>query len=79
MAWHMVTAQASNNQLMDLVTPAKGLNVIAPTWFRLSDNEGNMTSLADANYVTRAHMVGLEVWAVVDDQSADSDNKQILS
>lgn len=79
MAWHMVTAQASNNQLMDLVTPAKGLNVIAPTWFRLSDNEGNMTSLADANYVTRAHMVGLEVWAVVDDQSADSDNKQIFS
>ena len=79
LAWHMVTAQASNNQLMDLVTPAKGLNVIAPTWFRLSDNEGNMTSLADANYVTRAHMVGLEVWAVVDDQSADSDNKQIFS
>lgn len=79
MAWHMVTAQASNNQLMDLVTPAKGLNVIAPTWFRLSDNEGNMTSLADANYVTRAHMVGLEVWAVVDDQSADSDNKQIFN
>ena len=28
LAWHMVTAQASNNQLMDLVTPAKGLNNI---------------------------------------------------
>lgn len=79
MAWHMVTAKASNSQLMDLITPAKGLNVIAPTWFRLSDNEGNMTSLADSTYVERAHMVGIEVWAVVDDQSAESDNKQIFN
>lgn len=79
MAWHMITAKAANNQLMDLITPAKGLNVISPTWYRLSDNDGNMTSLADANYVTRAHLVGLEVWAVVDDQSSDSDNRQIFT
>ena len=76
--WHMVTSAAANNQLVDLVTSAKGLDVVAPTWFRLSDNDGNMTSLADANYVTRAHLIGLEVWATVDDQSAESDNKQIF-
>lgn len=78
MAWHMITAKAANNQLMDLITTAKGLNVIAPTWYRLSDNDGNMTSLADANYVTRAHLVGLEVWAMIDDQSSESDNRQIF-
>lgn len=78
MAWHMITAKAANNQLMDLITPAKGLNVIAPTWYRLSDNDGNMTSLADSNYVTRAHLVGLEVWAMIDDQSSESDNRQIF-
>lgn len=79
MAWHMVTAPAANNQLVDLVTSAKGLDVISPTWFRLSDNDGNMTSIADSNYVERAHLIGLEVWAMVDDQSADSDNKQIFT
>lgn len=78
MAWHMVTAQAANSQLVDLVTSAKGLNVISPTWFRLSDNEGNMTSLVDSDYVARAHLIGLEVWAMVDDQSSDSDNRQIF-
>lgn len=78
MAWHMVTAKAANSQLMDMITPAKGLNVISPTWYRLSDNEGNMTSLADESYVTRAHLVGLEVWALVDDQSSESDNRQIF-
>ena len=79
LGWHMVTTKASNNQLVDLVTSAKGLDVVAPTWFRLSDNEGNMTSYAESNYVEKAHLVGLEVWAVVDDQSADSDNRQIFT
>jgi spore germination protein YaaH len=78
MAWHMVTASAANSQLVDLVTSAKGLDVVSPTWFRLSDNDGNMTSFADSNYVTRAHLVGLEVWATIDDQSSDSDNQQIF-
>lgn len=79
LAWHMVTSQAANENLVDIVTPAKGLNVVSPTWYRLSDNEGNMTSLVSENYIKRAHMIGLDVWAMVDDQSADSDNKQIFT
>lgn len=79
LAWHMVTSQAANEKLVDIVTPAKGLNVVAPTWYRLSDNEGNMSSLISENYVKRAHMIGLDVWVVVDDQSADSDNRQIFT
>lgn len=79
LAWHMVTSQAANEKLVDIVTPAKGLNVVAPTWYRLSDNEGNMSSLISENYVKRAHMIGLDVWVVVDDQSADSDNRQVFT
>ena len=79
LAWHMVTSKAGNENLVDLVTNAKGLNVVSPTWYRLSDNEGNMTSLVSENYVTRAHMLGLDVWAMIDDQSPDSDNTQIFT
>lgn len=79
LAWNVVTSKGANENLVDLVTPAKGLNVVSPTWYRLSDNEGNMTSLVSENYVTRAHMLGLDVWAMVDDQSPDSDNKQIFT
>jgi len=78
MAWHMVTNTTANNQLVDMVTSAKGLNVISPTWFRLNDNEGNFSSLAQSEYVTRAHLIGLEVWAMIDDQSPDSDNREIF-
>lgn len=79
MGWHMMTAAAGNNQLVDLVSNTKGMNVISPTWFRLSDNNGGISSLADASYVTKAHLLGLEVWAMIDDQSADSANKEIFS
>lgn len=79
MAWHMVTNSTANNQLVDSVTSAKGLNVVSPTWFRLNDNEGNFSSLADSDYVAKAHLIGLEVWAMIDDQSPDSDNRQIFT
>lgn len=78
MAWHMVTNGTANNQLVDLVTSAKGLNVVSPTWFRLNDNEGNFSSLAQSDYVARAHLIGLEVWAMIDDQSPESDNREIF-
>lgn len=79
MGWHMITAASGNSQLVDLVSKTKGLNVISPTWFRLSDNEGGISSLADASYVTKAHLLGLEVWAMIDDQSSESSNKEIFS
>jgi len=78
MAWHMVTGYASNQQLVDLVTNAKGLNVISPTWYRLSDNNGGFDSLADSSYVQRAHLLGLEVWASVDDQDENSDDGEVF-
>lgn len=78
LAWHQITSPADNDDLVDLVTNAKGLNVVSPTWFRLSDNEGNFSSHADVAYTTRADMLGLEVWAMIDDQSPDSDNRLIF-
>lgn len=45
----------------------KGLTTIAPTWFSLADTEGNITSIADTDYVQYAKQAGLEVWAVLRD------------
>jgi len=42
------------------------MNVIAPTWFSLNDNEGGFRSFASADYVARAHSFGLQVWGVLD-------------
>lgn len=66
MGWHSIAAAGGNDQLGEVTANTKGLNVISPTWFKLSDNEGNFTSFASQSYVNKAHDMGLEVWALVE-------------
>ncbi len=66
LAWHQVTNPDANKTMEQMVANSKGLNVIAPTWFMLTDNNGNYDSLADRDYVAKAHSKGLQVWAVLD-------------
>ena len=77
--WHQVFDQKGNDKLESLLTEAKGVNTISPTWFSLSDNEGNFTSLASASYVEKAHSLGLEVWGLVDNFSPDMSTYELLS
>ena len=67
MAWHNVTNVAANNAVQQVLASTSGLTTIAPTWFSLADTEGNISSIADADYVNYAHTAGLEVWAVLRD------------
>lgn len=66
LVWHQVTSKQANSSMEKLMANTKGVNVIAPTWFMLTDNEGSFESLADQDYVNRAHAMGLQVWAVLD-------------
>ena len=66
LGWHVVAGTAGNDTLTEVAANAEGLNVISPTWFKLSDNEGNFTSFATTAYVQQAHDMGLEVWGLVE-------------
>ena len=50
-----------------MLASTKGLTTIAPTWFHIADTQGNLNSIADADYVNYAHQSNLEVWAVLRD------------
>lgn len=79
MVWHQVTNRSANQAMETLISNTKGVNVIAPTWFMLTDNEGDYTSLADQNYVTQAHAMRLQVWAVLDNfNQGDNVQSEIL-
>lgn len=79
LGWHQVTVADANAGLEDMVANTDGMNVISPTWFALSDNEGNYTSLADEAYVNKAHELGLEVWPLIDNFSEDVSLNTLLS
>lgn len=67
LGWHAIGGPAGNDTLDFVVAGARGMNVIAPTWFSLTDEEGNFRNYSSKAYVDRAHALGLEVWGVWDD------------
>lgn len=67
MAWHNVTNDDANSQVLQRIADSKGLTTIAPTWFHVKDTEGNMESIASADYVNYAHQANIEVWAAIRD------------
>ena len=79
LVWHQVTNLSANQAMKTLMDNTKGVNVIAPTWFMLTDNNGNYESLADRNYVDQAHAMGVQVWAVLDNfNKGDEVQSEIL-
>ena len=79
LGWHVIGGVGGNDTLDEAVAQTKGLNVISPTWFTLTGNEGDFSSFATADYVEKAHGMGLEVWALVGNvDSVDVDLYTVL-
>ena len=79
LAWHQVTSPEGNSSIQKLLRNTKGINVISPTWFSMTDNEGNYTSLADRAYVDYLHDQGIQVWALIDNFSPDVQSEVLFS
>lgn len=81
LAFHAIYSMGGNDTLREVMAPTQSVNVISPTWFILTGSEGDFTSLASKDYVSTAHDMGLEVWALISDLSDTEtiDLKAILS
>lgn len=79
--WHQTMNTSANSKISSILSKSKGVNVISPTWFRLSDNEGNISSIATKDYVDYCHNQGVEVWGLVTnvDTTDDADVNYILT
>ena len=78
LGWHQMTYAGGTTDMEAKVSQAACLNVISPTWFALSDNKGNFSSLATEEYVTAAHAKGLKVWGLINDFDTKISLKKIL-
>lgn len=79
MVWHQVTTAEANAGFSDATQNMTGVNVISPTWFYLSDNNGNIANISSADYVTQAHEKGLQVWGLIDNFTMDVSTFEVLS
>lgn len=74
MGWHQMSGVAGNSTLSSVVEYGRDvLNVVSPTWIKLADSAGNITSLAQSSYVEEAHELGMQVWVLADDFSTGED------
>lgn len=79
LAWNQIYNQKANDNLEGLIKNAKGVNVISPTWFSLTDKKGNLSTLADLSYVEKAHKKGMQVWALFNDFTDKKLTKTVLT
>ena len=79
LGWHQVLSEADNQNLEALAAHAEGMNVIAPTWLMLTDNEGNYHSWASREDVDEAHAMGRQEGGGLDNfNMGDEVNSEIL-
>ena len=72
--WHPVYSKAANSEISSILSNTKGVDVISPSWFKLKDNKGNISSYATSDYVTYCHNHGVEVWGMVKNLDLDSND-----
>ena len=78
LVWHQVMSTDANAGLSEAIQNMTGVNVISPTWFYVTDNNGNIINNATADYVSLAHEKGLKVWGLVDDFKKGIKLSQVL-
>lgn len=79
LGWHQVTSENANGNLYGVLAKAEGVNVISPTWFSVADSEGEITSFASEDYVTKSHNINIDVWPLISDFNKDVDFNLLLS
>ena len=79
MGWHQVMSEAANVTLENAVKANSNMNVISPTWFSLKSTDGDIRCIATQDYVDKAHGMGMEVWALIDNFDKDVSTYQTLS
>lgn len=67
LGWQGVYSMYDNDVVSRLVDNAPTMNTISPTWYMVSDNDGNVSSFASQAYVDYVHGRGLEIWPLISD------------
>lgn len=70
---------AGNSGIDNNIATASGVNVLAPTWYSVTDSSGNMSCYASAGLVNKMHQKGTDVWALVSDFDTNVDFAALYS
>ena len=75
--FHQLFSIFESSKLPDLLKNTKNMNVIAPTWFKIKNNSGDIMSLASDKYSLFCHGKNLQLWATVNNFDLALDEKKV--
>lgn len=79
LAFHQIGGSCDGSTIAAAMNGVTGVNVVAPTWFFLSADDGTLISRASRDYVNTAHNLGLEVWGLVENMTYDASTYRAVS
>ena len=78
--FHQVLSNYSSSKLPELLKSAKQMNVIAPTWYVIRNNDGDIRSIANDAYAQYCKNKKIAVWATLNNfDLEDIDEKAVFS
>lgn len=80
LTWHNIEYAQDGSDLISALNYAQEVNVVSPTWYWLTDNDGAFSEVGNYNYVETAHKMDIEVWALISNfhSGADVDTYEVL-
>lgn len=79
LTWNAIGVEMGGTRVEAFLEETKGINVISPTWYSITTNEGDVSSLANESYVTKCHELGIMVWPLMDDFDTSLDGVELYS
>lgn len=79
LAFHQIGGSCDGSTIAAAMSGVSGVNVVAPTWFFLSADDGTLVSRASKDYVNTAHNMGLEVWGLVENMTYEASTYRAVS
>ena len=67
LVWHPIYGLEYNDNIENLLANTKGVTTVSPTWYKVKDASGEITSMADKDYVEYVQSLGMEVWPLISD------------
>ena len=67
LVWDAIYSEADNSKIADDLAETSGITTVSPTWYKVIDEKGTISSMADVSYVEYIHSLGMEIWPLVSD------------
>lgn len=64
LGWDGIYHIDANSHVYDILENEPEINVLSPTWFSLTSENGDISTLASGDYVAACHRQGVQVWAL---------------